>query len=101
EQQITARRGLAISTCLPVPVTNRGRSHPASEGEAHGGDWTNRHGQGCRVSLRGRGSHMRSKHRAVSGGLTFRLTLILLIVAALGMTVMGLYITRVLETYST
>ena len=44
---------------------------------------------------------MRAKHRAVSGGLTFRLTLILLIVAALGMTVMGLYITRVLETYST
>ncbi len=44
---------------------------------------------------------MRAIRRAVPGGLTFRLTLILLIAAALGMTVMGLYITRALETYST
>jgi len=44
---------------------------------------------------------VRAIRRAVPGGLTFRLTLILLIAAALGMTVMGLYITRALETYST
>jgi len=44
---------------------------------------------------------VRAIRRAVRGGLTFRLTLILLIAAALGMTVMGLYITRALETYST
>ena len=44
---------------------------------------------------------MRAIRRAVPGGLTFRLTLILLIAAALGMTVMGRYITRALETYST
>jgi signal transduction histidine kinase len=44
---------------------------------------------------------VRAIRRALRGGLTFRLTLILLITAALGMAVMGLYITRTLETYST